>query len=210
MVVPANVRPPQPNGPSPDSPPPAPEENSARVGSGVPEQSPAPAENYARGRPGYARGRPGYARELARALRELQRASLESRQALARRLGVGVSDVAALDQLISSAEPLGPVELGHRLGMRSASATALVDRLERAGHVRRVPHPRDRRRQTLAPTEHALDEVIAALQPLVRPLEAAAAELTPEQAEVVARFLDRATAIMRSYASEGGPDGPAG
>ena len=98
---------------------------------------------------------------------------------VAKRLNMGVNDVAAMDQLIFVPEPLGPVELGNRLGMRSASATALVDRLERAGHLRRDPHPSDRRRQTLAPTEHAIAEVAVALRPLIEGVSAAASELTP-------------------------------
>lgn len=146
--------------------------------------------------------------EVAVALRDVQRAAAETRQALAKRLHMGVNDVAAMDQLIFAAEPLGPVELGNRLGMRSASATALVDRLERAGHLRRVPHPSDRRRQTLAPTEHAIAEVAVALGPLIEGLSAAASELTPEQAVVVAEFLRTASRIMRAYAAPP-PDGGA-
>ncbi|HEX9065657.1 MAG TPA: MarR family transcriptional regulator [Streptosporangiaceae bacterium] len=139
--------------------------------------------------------------DVTLALREVQRAVLEIRQELARRLHVGVNDVAALDQLVFATEPLGPVELGNRLGMRSASATALADRLEQAGHVRRQPHPTDRRRQTLAPTDHAIAEVVAALRPLIDRLNAAAAELSPDQATATAAFLRQAAGIMREYAS---------
>ena len=85
--------------------------------------------------------------------------------------------------------------------MRSASATALADRLERAGHVTRRPHPSDRRRQTLAPTEHAVSEVVAALRPLIGALNSAAAELTPQEAVVVAGFLRQAAAIMHDFAA---------
>jgi DNA-binding MarR family transcriptional regulator len=147
--------------------------------------------------------------DVAVALRDVQRAAAETRQALARRLNMGVSDVAAMDQVIFAAEPLGPVELGNRLGMRSASATALVDRLERAGHLRRVPHPSDRRRQTLAPTEHAISEVATALRPLIDAISAAAAELTPDQATVVTQFLRTASQIMHDFAAASPDEGRA-
>ena len=154
-------------------------------------------------------GVPGPAMDVAVALRDVQRAAAETRQALARRLNMGVSDVAAMDQVIFAAEPLGPVELGNRLGMRSASATALVDRLERAGHLRRVPHPSDRRRQTLAPTEHAISEVATALRPLIDAISAAAAELTPDQAAVVTQFLRTASQIMHDFAAASPDEGRA-
>lgn len=139
-------------------------------------------------------------RDLAIALRDLQRAGLAVRHELGRRLRLGTSDVNALDQIVFSAEPLGPVDLGHRLGITSASATALTDRLERAGHLRRVRHPSDRRRQTLTPTDHARAEVTAALRPLIQALDAAADGMSPAETEAVTRYLSRAADAMRGYA----------
>ena len=174
---------------------------STQPGAGQARQERADRERQSAARPGAA-GPTGPAAEVAVALREVQRAGVETRRALARRLNMGVSDVAAMDQVIFAAEPVGPVELGNRLGMRSASATALVDRLERAGHLRRVPHPSDRRRQTLAPTEHAISEVATALRPLIDAVSAAAAELTPDQAAVVTQFLRTVARIMHDFAAE--------
>jgi len=142
------------------------------------------------------------ARMVSIALREVQRAGLDARRALARRLGLKLSDVNALDQIIFSAEPLGPAELGARLGMRSASATILADRLERAGHIKRIPHPHDRRRQSLVLTEHARAEVAAALRPMLAALEETAAELTRAQADTVFSYLTRAAKVMRDYARD--------
>lgn len=149
-------------------------------------------------------GRGGRRSEVALALREVLRTAGDTQQALARRLGIGVTDAAAIEHLLVADTDLGPVDLGHRLGIRSASATTLVDRLVRAGHVRRAPHPSDRRRLTLQVTEHALDEVLHALRPLLEGVERAAAKLTPEQAEATARFLRECAEVMRSYA-DGAP-----
>jgi DNA-binding MarR family transcriptional regulator len=107
------------------------------------------------------------------------------------------TDVIALDHL--GAGPLGPVELGDRLVMRSASATALVDRLETAGHVQRQPHPSDRRRLTVVPTTSAIRQVVEALGPLLADLDAAAAELPPDQQQAVARYLERVAHALHSY-----------
>ncbi len=71
------------------------------------------------------------AREIGLAVRALVLTDREMQTALARRLGVGLTDVRAMEELVASPDVLGPVELGNRLGIRSASATVLVDRLGR-------------------------------------------------------------------------------
>jgi DNA-binding MarR family transcriptional regulator len=131
------------------------------------------------------------------------RANGEATQSLARRLGLGITDATALDHLFASADGLGPTELGQRLGIRSASATTLVDRLEAAGHAERVPHPSDRRRQTVVATEHAYEEVLGALAPLHNRVEEAAARLTPEQAAATVAFLREVAEAMREYSAGG-------
>ncbi|SNY69932.1 MarR family protein [Paractinoplanes atraurantiacus] len=138
--------------------------------------------------------------DLARAVREVLQANGEAAHSLARRLEVGITDAVALDHLLSSPEGLGPTELGQRLGIRSASATTLVDRLDAAGHARRVPHPSDRRRQTVVATATAYEEVLAALTPLLKRIEEAAARLSPEQAAAATGFLHDVAAAMRDYA----------
>lgn len=134
------------------------------------------------------------------AIREMLQAHGEATHSLAARLGVGITDALALDHLLSSRDGLGPTELGHRLGIRSASATTLVDRLQAAGHAERVPHSSDRRRQTVVATDHAYEEVLGALAPLFHRVEQAAARLTPEQTEATVAFLREVTAAMREYA----------
>ena len=132
------------------------------------------------------------------ALRRVVQATQGANLALARHLGLGVSDVAALDHLLASG-PLGPAELGDRLGLRSASATALVDRLEAAGHVERHRHPSDRRRLAIVPTAHARTETLTALQPLLQGIGAAAEELGPAERRAVVAYLDRVTAALEAY-----------
>lgn len=150
------------------------------------------------------------AHELSWALREVTRANADITRELARRLGLGVNDMTALDHLLQDG-PLGPADLGNLLGMRSASATALVDRLETMGHVERRPHPTDRRRLVVEPTPHAVEEVLGVIRPLVASLDAVAGELTPDERRSVARYLRRVSEVLGSYgggdraSSRGGP-----
>ncbi|HEU4913612.1 MAG TPA: MarR family transcriptional regulator [Actinomycetes bacterium] len=66
------------------------------------------------------------------------------RAAMAGRLGVGLTDIDALEYLEHYAA-MTQRELGARLLLTSGAVTLLVDRLERMGLVTRRVHPDDRR-----------------------------------------------------------------
>ncbi|MGW1954075.1 MarR family transcriptional regulator [Streptomyces sp. NPDC001920] len=77
----------------------------------------------------------------------------------AQRNGMHPTDVRALIALMDAAragEETTAGQLGAALGLNSAGTTALVDRLERAGHVRRVRSDRDRRKVTVTVDERAV------------------------------------------------------
>ena len=59
-------------------------------------------------------------------------------------LGLTLSEMMALDHLYISG-PSTPGALAQRTRLSSGAVTALLDRLEGRGFVRRVPHPQDRR-----------------------------------------------------------------
>ncbi len=114
---------------------------------------------------------------------------------------MGYTEIIAMEHLMQVENGLGPVELGHRLGIRSASATALVDRLEAAGHVRRSPHPQDRRRVIVKPTQRSRAATLAALTPLIEATDAVAADLTAEEAAAVTRYLRRIAETLREFSA---------
>jgi DNA-binding MarR family transcriptional regulator len=138
---------------------------------------------------------------LSRALRDLVRASDEVDHHLARRLDLNPTDYAAMNHLMTGDPKLGPVELGALLGISSGSATGMVDRLESAGHVRREPHPSDRRRLVVAPTESTTRNVIAVLRPMLNDLDALAGEFTEAEQQVVERYLTESARRLRNYAA---------
>src|SRR5271165_4151929 len=84
------------------------------------------------------------------------------RAALARQAGISETDLDALEHLEADG-PLTQRELGERLSITSGAVTMLIDRLERAGWVRRGPHPTDRRSVLLRLTDRAEHEVPAGL-----------------------------------------------
>src|SRR5215207_11692110 len=96
--------------------------------------------------------------------------------AMARRTGLGLSEMAALEHLRHSHGGLTPTELGRRLSLSSGAITALVDRLERTGHVERRPNPTDRRSSVVLPVPQGLEEAGRHLLPVAADLLEVTAE----------------------------------
>lgn len=139
--------------------------------------------------------------EIGQRLRQLLQTAPAVHAELAHRIGVGVTDLLALDHLTSGPETRGVGELSRLLNIRSASATVLVDRLVASGHLERGRHPHDRRRTTLNPTTNAYDDVRAALGPLIGDITAITDDLSDVEAEVVLRFLTRIIEALDSFAA---------
>ncbi|MGW0190481.1 MarR family transcriptional regulator [Streptomyces sp. NPDC003362] len=88
----------------------------------------------------------------------------------ANRNGMHPTDVRALIALMDAAragEEMTAGRLGAALGLNSAGTTALVDRLERAGHVRRVRGRRDRRQVVVEVEQRAVELGRAHFGPLI-------------------------------------------
>jgi DNA-binding MarR family transcriptional regulator len=139
------------------------------------------------------------ASEASWALRDTNRAAAEVDQALGRRLGLRPMDYAAMSHVMSAGSPLGPNELSARLGISTGSATELVDRLERAGHLRRERDPHDRRRIGLRATDAAVGRILGELAPLFTALDDLAGEFTEQELDVVVRYLRRAAGLLREH-----------
>ncbi|MEV6543359.1 MarR family transcriptional regulator [Streptomyces sp. NPDC051665] len=84
--------------------------------------------------------------------------------------GMHPTDVRALIALMDAdraGEEMTAGRLGGALGLNSAGTTALVDRLERAGQVRRVRSEGDRRRVVVEVDQRAVDLGQAFFGPLI-------------------------------------------
>ena len=146
-----------------------------------------------------ASGRPTHAPETM-ALRDLATAGSEATTALARRMAMHPTDLAAMSHIAYAADQLGPGELSSRLGITPAATTDLIDRLEAAGHVLRERNPTDRRRVRLVPTESAKAAVRQQLADLLEHLDAVSEDFTPTEREAIQRYLEAAAAAYRDFA----------
>ncbi|MBL7258790.1 MarR family winged helix-turn-helix transcriptional regulator [Paractinoplanes lichenicola] len=133
--------------------------------------------------------------EATLAVQHLIGASRELAARASRELGVNGTDMNALS-LLQQYGPMGPAELASRLGIRSASVTVLIDRLEQAGHVQRTSHPKDRRRVTVSATPTARAATLQFLRPSILAIDALSRSLDADAQQIVTTFLRDATRAM--------------
>ena len=147
-------------------------------------------------------------------LRALRRVNLQGSffgQTVAIRFGLSESDIETLEALIDmGASTAG--RLSELTGLTSGAVTRVIDRLEQAGFVRRVPDPADRRRVIV----EAIPEKVAAVQATLNRVGSASADeisrYTDAQLTLITDFLTRMEQITRDEATTlrenpGGGDG---
>lgn len=115
-------------------------------------------------------------------------------------LGVNVTDMAALEQLLNHG-PMTPGQLAVHLKVTTAAATQIVDRLERAGHVARERRAHDRRKICVVPVEASIDRAFAQLAPMIDGLDGVIDRLSPSERQVIERFLDQVVDVYGAIAS---------
>ncbi|MFI5841737.1 MarR family winged helix-turn-helix transcriptional regulator [Catenuloplanes sp. NPDC051500] len=128
------------------------------------------------------------------AVRDLIGASRQLVGRMAHVMGMNPNDMSAIDALTRNG-PMGVAELADRLGIRSASATVMVDRLERAGHVARTRDGTDRRRVTVTETETARQVTQQVWGPVITAIDQACRDLPEPDRETVRRFLTHLTDV---------------
>ena len=89
------------------------------------------------------------------AIRRLQTAMAEAEVALAQRLALNPTDLAALAQITWSNTDIDPSTLAQFLNISPGGDTEVIDRLTSAGYVERRRDMTDRRRVRLQPSEKA-------------------------------------------------------
>ncbi|MCI1019687.1 MarR family transcriptional regulator [Microbacterium sp. C5A9] len=86
--------------------------------------------------------------------------------------------------------PATPGGLAAHLSVSTAAVTSILRRLQDRGQVIVAPHPADARSKVLRPS---LRDLNSPADDLTQRIESIASEFTPDQADVVTRFLRRLT-----------------
>lgn len=147
---------------------------------------------------------------LLLACRDLARAMDQFDEAACATLGLGRSDLRALNLLEHG--PMSPSQLAQRLALSRPAVTALIDRLAGAGYVSRVRVPGDRRASAVelrSTTWHALARVYRPLGEQVSQVESG---LTDAERRSLAESMTRMTTAFDDsrvhLPAVSGPDRP--
>jgi DNA-binding MarR family transcriptional regulator len=101
--------------------------------------------------------------------------------------------------------PVTPGRLSAALQLSAPATSALLDRLERLGHVHRTPHATDRRSVVVEVTEHARAVGGAMFGRLAQHYAPVLADYDEDQLALVAEFLRRVAEATRDAREDNSP-----
>ncbi len=98
-----------------------------------------------------------------------------------------------------------PSRLANELGITRAATTALIDRLEGAGHVERYRSDTDRRQVLVSMTDKAHQEAYRMFAPMGERLQSLVDDMTEAERDAVSKFLSEAASVMEEFANLDAP-----
>ena len=131
--------------------------------------------------------------------RSLATAVVAFQDAVARKYAIGISELRCLSALAL----LGPVtagQLARDTGFTTGAITGIVDRLEKAGHVRRERNPQDRRSVIIRPMNLRTRQTQQLFQPLTDAMARMRREYTQQELDTIYSYLRRTTEILKEEA----------
>jgi DNA-binding MarR family transcriptional regulator len=147
-----------------------------------------------------SRERSGLLGELARSAQRAATDGILFHQAVADRLGLHVSDLRCLNVLFEAGS-VSAGELCERTGLTTGAVTRMIDRLERAGYVRREPDPADRRRVIVTAVEEKAAKIVPLYSGMSRAWAEAMHDYDDDQLNTILVLFDRIHDITRSEIS---------
>lgn len=127
------------------------------------------------------------------AMRSYRAAEVAMRRRTQQSMDMGENELLVLRYLARAQlrdDLVTPVTLSRYLGITSASTTALLDRLEKSGHIVRTPHPRDRRSIVITSSAKSDDEVRHTLAAMHDRMMAVVRDMSADDRATVIGFLD--------------------
>ncbi|WP_028550266.1 MarR family winged helix-turn-helix transcriptional regulator [Paenibacillus sp. UNC451MF] len=116
-------------------------------------------------------------------------------QNVAASLGLYNNDYISVD-ILHEKGPITAGELSKLTGLATGSITALIDRLEKNGFVRRQHDPNDRRKVIIVPLYENIEEVSNTYLPLHTAMVNLASSYSDKELEFITQFLGKASAVL--------------
>lgn len=134
-------------------------------------------------------------REVAAVMAAMRKASAMGvliSNAVAEKVGLSPVDLECLDYVVEK----GAVTAGQisaHSGLTTGAVTGLIDRLERAGFVKRKPSESDRRKVFVVAENESVRRLEATYLPVVKAMQRTVSAYTAAELDLIARFLDEAS-----------------
>jgi len=125
-------------------------------------------------------------------------------EAASAKLGLSRTDFRCLD-ILSRGTSMTPGQLAQEVGLSTGATTALLDRLQRRGFVRRKHDRNDRRRVLVQPTKRSINEVWPIFEGLVAGVTQLMQQFSFDELETIRNFLERQRTVVRGHLPDNRP-----
>ncbi|MGH2367355.1 MAG: MarR family transcriptional regulator [Chloroflexota bacterium] len=141
--------------------------------------------------------RAGVSDALDRELRKMSGQSVLFSQAIAERVGMHSTDLESLD-LLQDEGPMTAGRLAELTGLTTGAVTRMIDRLERAGYVRRESDPQDRRRVIIRLSSERASELAPHFESMQRAMNELYDRYSDQELATILDFATRASAASQA------------
>ncbi|EGP08058.1 hypothetical DNA-binding protein [Bradyrhizobiaceae bacterium SG-6C] len=117
---------------------------------------------------------------------------------MAAKVGLNTTDLECLD-IIQTGELVSAGDIAKKTGLTTGAVTTLLDRLEKAGYVKRQADPNDRRRVLIALRPERLQPLADVYAPLQAAMEALYRDYPEADLLTIANFTERAAAVSSDF-----------
>jgi DNA-binding MarR family transcriptional regulator len=128
--------------------------------------------------------------------RELSARTIMFHSAIAEKMGLSITEHKALD-LLSRNDPMTAGKLAEVTGLTTGAITGMVDRLEKAGFVRRIPDPTDRRKIRIEAVVEKYEAMAGVFESLGQAMKELLGGYNDKELAIIYDFMARLPDLMR-------------
>jgi DNA-binding MarR family transcriptional regulator len=121
-------------------------------------------------------------------------------EAVAARFGLHRTDLRCLE-IVGRGGPLSAGALAEQAGLSTSAVTSVIDRAERAGHLRRLSDPQDRRRVLVEVTEQGRQRGRQAFSGLQHGTDQILRRYSPEELRLLGTFVEEVRSVVSGEAA---------
>jgi DNA-binding MarR family transcriptional regulator len=147
-----------------------------------------------------SRNRTALQTRMIEQLREFSAGTILFNQKVAERVGLHLTDMQCMN-LLDLLGTSTPSKLAEVTGLTTGGVTVMLDRLEKAGCIKREPNPDDRRSVLVRVSAKKMEKIHAHYAGVAKEFDAYMSEVSEAELETVSSFFKRINAIRMNTAT---------